>query len=158
MATQSMNAWIDSKVKEMKNQIKKNRKKYFLLSGILMLLNLITLTVATIAIDMLWSDVGFSTSMLLAIFSAIAIIVSFFINALVILWKGIMKDKIYTEAIDKLQHERMLHAHTTKKYKGKDKDKILEENARKIYEKATSKLKKKKASLLLRMFTGGNDV
>lgn len=159
MENATINSWIDLKVNEMKSKIKRNRKRYFTFSIILLLINIATIILASIAIDMLVSEGSKDiTSLVLSCLSVGFIIILFLLNGFAVFWKGIMKDKIYKRAIEDLQHQQMLFVHNVGIYDVEEKEKILDKKCNKIYSDAINSNKKVKSSLLLKIFVGGNDV
>ena len=159
MSKKAINEWVDLKIKHMKIEMKKNRKKYFSLSLTLMLINFATIIIAALAIDKLVeSNISNSTAMILSSLSAGFIIIIFFLNAFAIFWKGMSKEKDYKNAIEKIQHEQMLFSNIEETYNGKNANKIFESKCKKIYDDAILKNKKIHKSLLFRVFIGGNDV
>ena len=154
-----VNSWVSQKLTELKKQKHRNRVSYIILVSLLTIVNLSTVILAAIAIDMLITrSSGKTTAIILSSLSAGFIIILFVLHNINVIYKGIMKDKKYKKAMDEIQHEVMIYKVNPEVYKGKNKEEQLETNVKAIYKKALKKSRKKSFPLFLRAFTGGENV
>lgn len=87
------------------------------------------------------------------------VIVSFLINFVISIYQGVMRAKIYREAVESIQFETIQWVSNIGQYSSKDKDQIFKNNIEYI-EKQTKSVKNKASvkKSLLNILTGGHYV
>lgn len=149
--------FVNEQIKILLKLKKRARINYFISSSLLMLINITTIIVAILAIYDINHDNANALEIALASLSAIFIITLFFLHGINIIYRGIMKDRIYKEALDGIQHELFQYTYKRPEYKVKNPKELLEKNIVKIYEKTLVKNRISKSSLFWKIMTGGNN-
>ena len=135
MKIKSINVWINNEIASLKKISKHSKIKFFFLAFINISINIATIITALLAIWLLITtdQKNISTGVILASLSAGFIIILFFINSLIVIYRSFMKNKFYAYAINKIEIEVM-------KYNGKH-DKYSDANAQNILVKEIEKIK-----------------
>lgn len=161
VVSKNVKSFVQRNIKELETKRKKERKAYFTLSWILVVINLATVGVAVSAIILLFqhtekNSVGV-VPLTLAALSAVVVIVIFVLSNISVIYRGINKDKYYKKAVDKIQHEYMQFNFKKEDYSGKDSEEILKKRVKVIYDKYTSQKRRHDVNLFFRAMLGGRD-
>ena len=158
---ETISQFVNKNIKELQTKAKHEKRAYFLLATILLLINLATVVVAIVALVIFLEHVVISERNGLAVAGAItsvAIVLTIFVlQNINVIYRGLNKDKFFKKAIDKIQHEYMQHSFSREEYSGDDKDAVLERQVKHIFNKYTNKKRKKGAFIIFRALLGGKD-
>ena len=155
----SVNKYINNQISDLKKEMLKNKKMFFTLSGFLMVINIVMVTIAGIIIkDLSKIHSGTRVGLILASFAAVAVILIFTLQIGIIFYRSLMKETTYKNARDKIQVEVFKFNAKKAEYKNKNAEELL---TKKVIEIKATAIKHKRhksvSSIILKGFTGGED-
>ena len=155
----TVNKYIIDQISDLKKEMLKNKKMFFILSWFLMIINITMVVIAGIIIkDLSKIHTGTSIGLILASFAAVAVILIFTLQISIILYRSLMKETTYKNARDKIQVEVFKFDAKKEEYKKNNAEELL---SKKVSEIKIAAIKHKRyktiSSIILKGFIGGED-
>lgn len=144
-------------IKTLKIQRLRSKILWTTLTVLVAIANIITIVLTLVALLRVLREGGADTSIAPIIAITVLVILSFIINFVISIYQGIMRAKVYKEAVESIQFETMQWTAKIGQYSAKNSDDIFKENIEFI-EKQTKSIKNKASvkQALLNILTGGH--
>lgn len=157
---QSIEQYVESRIREIKIQKKKMRKIYNFWASVVLALNLITMALSIVGISLINSQTSSdskTTEVALTSVAAGFIILLFIIHFFNVIFRSISKERFYKEALDKIQHEVMRFNQATEYYNGKTNEDLVRNVENIVKETLAIKTVDSVPKVVIRALTGVED-
>lgn len=146
-------------LKTLSFQRKRSKILWSLLTLLIALANISTIVLAIIALLRALDDRATNPNVGPIIAITALVILSFIVNFTITIYQGVMRAKVYKEAVESIQLETLQWKAQVEEYSGKDRDEVFKNTI--LYIEKQAKSIKNKASVkkaLLNIVTGGHYV